>query len=272
MLANGLNPFEIIKLYSGNTTFMLMFALSLVYLWVFEKDKVKKAVLVFLSLTMLVLFVFPLFANFFMERMDESGTYYRFLWLVPTTIVSSYTVFHILDRFKNRFVKTGAFLIVTVCIMIGGVFMYESPTFYDAENAYEIPQCVVDMCDDILVNDREYEVVFPDEILQYPRLYSSYIVLPYGFEMLQFGYGRNDDIHAEMVKDTLDVPYLAALCEGKHVHYIVINQNKTLNGNFEDYNYEFVGEYGDYIMYKSTTMFFGAWEDYDEWVAGDEQS
>ena len=272
MLANGLNPFEIIKLYSGNTTFMLMFTLSLVYLWVFEKDKVKKAVLVFLSLTMLVLFVFPLFANFFMERMDESGTYYRFLWLVPTTIVSSYTVFHILDRFKNRFVKTLAFLIVTVCIMIGGVFMYEAPTFYDAENAYEIPQCVVDMCDDILVNDREYEAVFPDEILQYPRLYSSYIVLPYGFEMLQFGYGRNDDIHAEMVKDTLDVPYLAALCEGKHVHYIVINQNKTLNGNFEDYNYEFVGEYGDYRMYKSTTMFFGPWEEYDEWVAGNEQS
>ena len=272
MLESGLNPLEIIKLYSGNTTFMLMFALSLVYLWVFEKDKVKKAVLVFLSLTMLVLFVFPLFANFFMERMDESGTYYRFLWLVPTTIVSSYTVFHILDRFKNRFVKTGAFLIVTVCIMIGGVFMYESPAFYDAENAYEIPQCVVDMCDDILVNDREYEVVFPDEILQYPRLYSSYIVLPYGFEMLQFGYGRNDDIHAEMVKDTLDVPYLAALCEGKHVHYIVINQNKTLNGNFEDYNYEFVGVYGDYSMYKSTTMFFDSWDKFEEWKEKNGQS
>ena len=108
MLESGLNSFEIIKLYSGNTTFMLMFALSLIYLWVFEKDRVKKAVLVILSVTMLVLFVFPLFSHFFMDKMDEAGTYYRFLWLLPTSIVSGYAVFHILDRFKNRFLRTGA--------------------------------------------------------------------------------------------------------------------------------------------------------------------
>ena len=272
MLESGLSPFEIIKLYSGNTTFMLMFALSLIYLWVFEKDKVKKAVLVFLSVTMLVLFVFPLFAHLFMEKLGESGTYYRFLWLVPTSIVSAYTVFHILDRFKNRWVKTGAFSFITVCVIIGGVFMYEAPAFYDAKNAYELPQCVVDMVDDMVVADREYEAVFPDEILQYPRQYSTYIVMPYGFETLQFGHGLNDTIHNEMVKDTLDVKYLCNLCEGNHVHYIVINKNKTLNGRFEDNNYEYVGDYGDYLMYRCTTLFYGPWEEFEEWNSKNGQS
>ena len=272
MLETGLGPLEIIKLYSGNATFMLMFVLSLVYLWVFEKDKVKKAVLVVMSVVLLVLFVFPLFSHFFMDRMDEAGTYYRFLWLIPTSIVSGYTVFHILDRFKNRFVKTVAFAVVTVCVLIGGVFMYESPAFFDSTNAYQIPQCVVDMCDDMIVCEREYEAVFPDEILQYPRQYTTYITMPYGFEMLQFGHGQNDDIHDEMLKDTLDVKTLTKLCEDRHIHYIVINNNKNLNGNFADCNYEFVGIYGDYSMYKSTTMFFDSWDKFEEWKAENGQS
>ncbi len=258
MLEKGLTPIEIIKLYSGNGTFMLFFALVLVFLLVMEKDKVKKAVLVFAPISLIVLFVFPLFANLFMDKLGEEGTYYRFLWLVPITLVSAYGTFVFIDKFKNKYVKTGIFAGLTICFLIGGVFMYEAPVFSKAENAYELPQCVIDMCDDMLVrDDREYEAVFPDEILQYPRLYSAYIVMPYGFEVLQFGTGRHDDLHDEMVRDTLNVEYLCGLCEGKHIHYIVINQNKNLDGRFEDYKYEFVGHYGDYDMYKSTTLNFG---------------
>ncbi|MBO4347789.1 MAG: hypothetical protein J5840_09160 [Lachnospiraceae bacterium] len=264
MLQIGLSPLEIIKEYSGNATFMLMFALSLVYLWVFEKNKVKKAVLVFMSLTLVLLFVFPLFANVFMIKLDEEGTYYRFLWLVPTSIVSGYTVFVILDRFKKKLLQIGAFAVVVVCILIGGVFMYDSPSFFKAQNAYEIPQCVIDMCDDMIVTEgREYEAVFPDEILIYPRMYNAYIVMPYGFEMLQFGTGHKEDIHEEMVKDKINVAILCERCEFRGVHYIIINKNKELDGRFEDFNYEHVGSYGDYDMYKSTVLYFGRWEDFN---------
>ena len=65
---------------------------------------------------------------------------------------------------------------------------------------------------------------------------------------------------------------LALLCEGKHVHYIVINNNKALDGRFEDYNYELVGVYGDYSMYKSTTMFFDSWDKFEEWKEKNGQS
>jgi len=266
MIETGLTPLEIIKLYSGNGTFMLMFSLSLVYLWAFEKDKVKKALLVFMPLTLIILFVFPLFSNIFIKRFDEEGTYYRFLWLVPTGIVSSYTVFSILDRFKKKAIQIIAFTALIVCIMIGGVYMYEAPCFTKAENEYQLPQCVVDMCDDMrILKDREYEAVFPDEILQYPRQYTAFITMPYGFEMLQFQTGQHEDLHDEMIKDTLDVQKLTGLCEDKNIHYIVINNNKSLDGRFEDYNYEHVGSYGDYEMYKSTVMFYGPWDEYEEW-------
>ena len=160
MLETGLTPIEIIKLYSGNATFMLMFFLSLVYLWCFEKDRVKKAVLVFMSVVFLVLFVFPVFANVVMYKFGEAGTYYRFLWLIPTTIVSAYSIISILERFKKVYIRLIAFAIVLICIMIGGVFMYDAPVFIKADNAYELPQDVIDICDEIIIETEKSDVYF----------------------------------------------------------------------------------------------------------------
>lgn len=271
MLETGLNPFQIIKLYSGNCTFILMFLVALIYLWIFEKDNIKKAVLVISSAVFCILFVMPIFEYLFMNRLGEAGTYYRFLWLVPTAIVSSYATFHILDRFKKLFVKIIAIVILLVCICIGGVYMYQAPVFIKGNNPYQIPDYVLDICDEVIIENREVGVVFPDEILQYPRLYSAYIVMPYGFETLQFGTGPNSAIHDEMLKDTIDVKTLAALSEEKGFHYIVLNINKKLDGKFEDNYYEYVGRYGDYDLYKNTRLFFGQWEDFEEWEASHDE-
>ena len=266
MLENIQTPIEILKLYSGNATFMLMFIIALVYLWCFEKDKVKKAVLVFASVTALVLFVFPPFAYIFMEKAGEASTYYRFLWLVPSTIVSAYAIVRIISRIKKVYLKFIVFIPIIVCIMIGGVYMYDAPVFIKSSNAYQIPDDVKAICDEIIIENREVGAVFPDEILQYPRLYSAYIVMPYGFETLQFGKGDAEEIHNEMIKETIDVKTLANLCEERKLHYIILNQNRILDDDFSKYNFEFVGHYGNYDLYKSTTAFFGQWEDYEDWV------
>lgn len=250
MTQTGLNPIEILKLYSGNGTFMLLFIVSLVYLMCFEKNKTVKYVLGAANMILLVLFVFPVFANVFMNKLDEESTYYRFLWIIPTGIVSSYAIVHFIKRFKNKFVKAGVCAVFVICILIGGVFMYEAPVFIETSNAYQIPDEVLEICQDIEVEGREVEAIFPDEILVYPRLYSSYIIMPYGFETLQFGKGMNADLHEAMIQEKIDVEFLFTNCELRSVHYVILNQNKTLDGDPADYNYEFVGSYGDYDLYK----------------------
>ena len=92
MPGSDLNFIKVFKLYSGNATFMLLFAVSLIYLWIFERDRVKKAVLVFTTSALGLLVAFPLFARLVMYKFDEMGTYYRFIWLLPTGIVSSYAI------------------------------------------------------------------------------------------------------------------------------------------------------------------------------------
>lgn len=266
MLEMLCKPLFLIKEYSGNCTFLLMFIVALVVIMIIEKDKLKKSIIAGVSIVTFLLFMFPLMSYVFIGRLGEGDTYYRLLWLCPMGIVSAYAILLVLSKMKTLAIKLICFVGVIVCILIGGVYMYESPTFYKAENAYQLPQCVIDMCDDmIIVEGREYEAVFPDEILQYPRLYNPYIVMPYGFETLQFGTGYFSDIHDEMVKDDIDVERLTSLCEAKSIHYIVLNQNRNLDADLNDYRYEYVGSYGNYDMYKSTELFFGDWSEFEDW-------
>ena len=47
-----------LKLYSGNGSLTLLFVASLVYLWITEKNKGRKAILVYGSLVILAVFCF----------------------------------------------------------------------------------------------------------------------------------------------------------------------------------------------------------------------
>ena len=94
--------------------------------------------------------------------------------------------------------------------------------------------------------------------------------MPYGFEILQFGQGRNDGLHDILVQDVIDVGEAAWYADCYKVHYIIINSNKTLDDKFENFGYDFVGTYGDYLMYKSSKQYFGEWDDYAEWLNAQE--
>ena len=48
-----------LKLYGGNCSLTLLFVASLIYLWIAEKNKGRKAILVYVSVAVLALFLFP---------------------------------------------------------------------------------------------------------------------------------------------------------------------------------------------------------------------
>ena len=71
-----------------------------------------------------------------------------------------------------------------VLFTISGSLIYRNPNFQKAENAYHVPQSVVDICDTIEVPGREVMAAFPGELLQYVRQYSNVICMPYGRDIM----------------------------------------------------------------------------------------
>ena len=101
-----------------------------------------------------------------------------------------------------------------------------------------------------MVPGREVKAVFPNEFLQYVRQYTALVVLPYGYEILVDRWGFQNEIFDEMNLEVSDAKRLSELCRANECHFIILNRNHLVNGSLEDYDYMYLMESGDYLVYK----------------------
>ena len=235
--------------YAGNGLLTLYFLVALVYLLAREKDKGNRSVLTVYPIAVIMLFFIPLTPYIICEKAGETETLYRFLWLIPMTTVSAYATILFLSKIKYKVLKFILCTVAMVCVAIGGNPGYQSPVMVPAENVYQIPQDVIDLCDYMIVPGREVECAFPFELTQYVRQYTTYVVLPYGYETLVERWRFTDDLSEEMFKDVSDAGNLARLLRENGCHYVVLNKDHVVDGDLEDYDYHLVYSTKQYLLY-----------------------
>ena len=246
--ANG-STLMMLKMYSGNCSLLLLFVASLVYLWIFEKKKERKAVLVYVSVAVLALFFCPLLSDFIIVKMQEEEIYYRFLWALPMGVVISYAAVKFLGSLKKKWLQAGLFLLLVAYLMVGGHLIYKSPQFSRAQNAYQVPDAVVNICDAINIPGREVMAVFPNELIQYVRQYSPTVIMPYGYDILVQRWNLVDELEEEMSKDISNAEILANMARQRRCHYIILNQNHLMDGSLLDYEYTLYLQTDGYDVY-----------------------
>ena len=70
----------IFKNYAGGKYLAALFLLALVWLLIMEKNKRRRALFIYMPLSLLLLFFFPIFRKVFVRLMGGEGdTYYRVL-------------------------------------------------------------------------------------------------------------------------------------------------------------------------------------------------
>ena len=221
--------------YCGSGIYPFLFLLSLVYLFATEKDRKIRLVLLETSAVILLLFFFPLF-KMAMDQVEEAGTYYRILWLLPMTVVTAYTGV----RLIGRHTRIGLILLAAVCIL-GGDYVYDNVNVSKAENRYHMPAVVPAICDLIRPAKDEERVwaVFPSELLQYVRQYTSEIQMPYGREMLVASWDHTEHpLYALMEAETIHIDLVAELLDDYGVQYLILNRAKPVKGEPSEYGLE----------------------------------
>lgn len=247
--ANG-STLMMLKLYGGNCSLTLLFVASLIYLWVTEKNKGRKVALVYVPVAMLALFFFPFVSSFVCDVLGEEEIYYRLLWALPMGTVIAYAAVKFLAAIKKKWLQAVLLCLLAVYIMIGGHLVYKSPQFSKAENVYQVPDAVVHICDAIEVPGREVMAVFPNELIQYVRQYSPFVVMPYGYDVLVERWMIDDELEEEMSKDISDAGKLTTMARERGCPFIVLNQNHLLDGDLEDYDYMLILQTDGYDVYK----------------------
>ena len=110
---------EILKAYNGTGYYGMLFIASLLYLYFTEEDTHTKKILVIVPTVIQILFLIPYFYMIY-NKLDE-GTYYRLLWLLPTTLVIAYTACKIIDTHTRLGV-----IVMAVILALSGTIVIAS--------------------------------------------------------------------------------------------------------------------------------------------------
>lgn len=278
---------DIWKAYAGTGSLLVLFLLSLFYIWKKEERKDIRGLMVWGSLLIAAGFSCPLFRKIFVRLLD-SETYYRVLWILPMGVSIAYAGMLLLRRDKDTpvgedtgdkndektmifrrnprpWVQPVGLLVLAAVVVLSGSLVYKSTYISKAENAYHIPQVVVEICDTILpetteetdtseqaASDGKVMAVFPSELIHFIRQYSSDVMMPYGREMLVERWGNERELFDLMEADTYDVEWVADKAIQNYCRYVILNSYKPKTEPMENYEYQLVQVVGPYEIYMDT--------------------
>lgn len=237
--------------YNGSGMMLNCFLIAWLYLYLTEKDKPKRIMLVYTPALVLLIFFNPLFYRLCI-RVTEKAIYFRILWLLPVSVVIGYSIIRMLFSLKP--VRRPLFgIVAVVVILLVGKPVYMNPLFSVAENSYHVPDEVVEICDAIRIEGREVMAAFPIEFLLYVRQYSPYVCMPYGRQEYQ---GGHNSFYYLMRQEEIEVEELATYAKESGCHYVILSEEKKLLGDMTDYQYDVFGKSGEYVIYRDNSMNF----------------
>lgn len=245
---------DFFEYYMGTGLIVIWYLAATIYLLVKEKRKPVRILFVYVPLILLLIFFNPLITLVIYHYVDTE-IYYRILWLLPMTVVIAFATVEIYGRLKGK--KRTVFAIAAaLLVMVSGSFVYQDPLFGKAENAYHVPQSVVDICDAIEVEGREVMAVFPSELIQYVRQYSPVVCMPYGREITveRWNYTTENALFDAMEAEVIDAEALSGLAREAMCAYIILPEDKGIDGDLKDYDYETFGQIEGYVIYKDSTV------------------
>ena len=147
---DGVNRvWKVIQQYNGQSIIPIIILIGVLFWSVREKKKAEYLIVYFGVL----LLIFNEVTYYFVRKLGEGMTYYRFLWMIPMVIIGAYVIIKLFEMIDSRKVKG---LTAGVCILC--FFVTSGINIKDfirlPENIYMMPQNVVDVCD-IIEEDRQ---------------------------------------------------------------------------------------------------------------------
>lgn len=245
--------------YTGTGMIIALFFLSVLYIIWDEKESVGRLILGILPLVIAVLFACPLFAWIIYLFLD-SEIYYRLLWLLPLTVVIAYAGVRIILRMQGL-KRLVSLLAICGIIIICGDYVYDSPYFEIAENAYHVPDTVVAICDEIQVEGREVRAVFPSDMVQYVRQYTPYVCMQYGREMIVERWSIGSELYETYELGLPDgivrADKLAEIARKYSVHYIIWDDNRSMEGDLTAWEFSLKKQIDGYSIYVDDNAYLG---------------
>lgn len=238
---------------SGSGMLLALYVCAVLFLFFAEKEVYKRILLVYLPLFWIGVLLLPFTYKVIAEVIDEE-VYYRFFWMLPMTLVIAYTAVRLYHLYRGKY-RFLAAVGLTVVMIISGDFVYNNWRYSKAENAFHVPQSVVELCDFMHTEGREVLALFPMELMQYVRQYDSTICLPYGRDVLVDDWNINHPLYELMEAEVVDCNALGEAAAAYRCAYVVLDQEQPTTGELTKSGYVLKGTVSGYRVYYSDIIF-----------------
>lgn len=240
---------EDIVLYNNDSFLIPLFLIALLFLWITEKDRKLRVVLLYLVAAITVVFLCPLYAWAGMQ-IDED-IYYRVFWMLPIGLLVCYSAVRLMIRFRSAVSKAVVFVLTLLVICINGDLVYTKTFHIKSVNAYHIPQQVIAVADAIRQENYKPVAVMPAELLPFLRQYTAEIYTPYGRNILEPAWTFHNELYDAMEGDSAvyDVAEVARCARNERCAFVVLSVAKQMKGSMEEQGYFMVGFVEGYFIY-----------------------
>lgn len=237
------------KQYSGQGMMVTLFLVALLYLWFEEKNRENRRMFVSFPICILIVFFCPLVV-LVIEKLSEEDTFWRMIWSLPMIMVISYAGVVLIRKLEGikRYVSIVGLVLL---IAISGDYLYDNPNVLKAENLNHIPDDIIAVCDEVIVEGREVRAAFPRECLIYVPQYTAMIHMPYGREMFFESKGviMWNPLYEIMESEIVDAKLLAKELRNSMCHFVVLRKNTVFEGDLETEGFAKYCETDSYQVY-----------------------
>ena len=227
--------------------YFALFLVSMLYIFLREKDKNKKILLVYFPIFAFCVVINPIF--YYVSSIAFSiHTYNRMFWVLPIGIVIAYAAVLAVNEGKGKFEKIIICGSLFIIIALSGKFYFvKNGTFLELGNLYKLPDESVLVAQLIGIDEEENKkALVPADLVPYIRQIDATIELLYG-RQADIAYWNNP--YATEL-DNGNVKYIVNLLEKNNCQYVVYRRATVMNKPIQNYGYEMINETTNYVIYK----------------------
>ena len=233
----------------GPRYYVPLFMLSIVYIWVFCKEKDSDVVAVFsvFSVLICVICINPVFSKLWAMVVD-SGVYWRVYWLLPVGYSIAYMFTDLVYRSEKKWEQR---ITVTCCVailMITGINVYSTENFEKTDNYFKIPDLTLEMIFEVSKDTANYKkLAAPEEFSVYTRQVDGNIILT---QTRNVGGGYSEDSLLNLTLGTDTEKIYDKVLEEKCNYVIIPKTSVNEDDPLTNYGFEVMHENIKYVLYK----------------------
>jgi len=246
--------FDSYSRFAGNGMYMLLFFISLIYIYISNTKNDYCALLSYYSILMLALIYNPFIAKFIMSFIDDY-VYWRVFWMLPIPIVIAFSAASIIDGVPEKFERVIVTISLIAIVIISGKLIFVSENFTTSSNLYKLPQETIEICDILELDcSGDIRLVVPAELETTIRQYNANIFMLYGrdgglYSKYIESYERSM-VFKLMHAEELNVEATSTLMKIMNFNYLVLDRKKPLSEPMGTYGYHCIETTATYNIYR----------------------